>query len=92
MALFAADIEMSDDQERRSEVRPTHREYLASLLEAGKLHESGPYVDGSGALIIYIADDVAEVQEILSADPYAKAGLIVNTKIKEWNPVISKFA
>ncbi|HEU0164064.1 MAG TPA: YciI family protein [Thermomicrobiales bacterium] len=92
MALFAVDLSLNSDLDRRGEVRPEHREYLRSLVDAGKLHESGPYLDNSGALLIYIAESVADVQEILAADPYTKAGLVEGAKIREWNIVISKNA
>ena len=90
MALFAVTLTFSDDTERRLEVRPRHREYLATLLENGKLHESGPFTDDSGALLIYDAVDIAEVQELLSADPYTPAGIIAGATIKEWNIVMSR--
>lgn len=92
MALFAVTLTFTDDTERRLEVRPSHREYLAGLLGRGKLHESGPFVDDTGALIVYDAADVAEVQEILSADPYTPAGIIAGVTIKEWNVVMSRQA
>ena len=90
MALFAVTLTFSDDTERRLEVRPKHREYLGTLLENGKLHESGPFTDDSGALLIYDAVDIAEVQELLSADPYIPAGIIAGATIKEWNIVMSR--
>ena len=37
MALFAALIEFTEDEELRLQTRPVHREYLRSLLDAGKL-------------------------------------------------------
>lgn len=92
MALFAVTLEFTDDLDRRLEVRPRHRQYLATLLESGKLHESGPFTDDSGALLIYDATDVAEVQELLSADPYTPAGIIAGATIKEWNMVMSRQA
>ena len=88
MPLFAVTITFTDDAERRQQVRPTHREYLKSLLEAGKLHESGPFVDDSGALLVYDAVDVAEVQELLANDPYAPNGIVASVSINEWNRVI----
>ena len=90
MALFAVTLTFTDDTERRLEVRPSHREYLAELLGRGKLHESGPFSDDTGALIVYDAADVAEVQEILSADPYTPAGIIAGVTIKEWNVVMTR--
>lgn len=90
MALFAVAITLVDDEERRLKVRPTHREYLQTLLDAGKLHESGPYTDDSGALLIYDAENEAEVKEILANDPYTAGGVIGDTTIKEWNVVFSR--
>jgi uncharacterized protein YciI len=92
MALFAANLEFTSDLEHRDQIRPHHREYLRSLLDAGKLHESGPYADNSGALIVYEATDLADVQELVANDPYAKAGIIKGATILEWNVVISKYA
>jgi len=90
MALFAVTLAFSEDAARRGEVRPTHRAYLAELLQQGKLQQSGPFTDDTGALLIYDAADIAEVQEILSNDPYTPAGIIAGATIKEWNVVISR--
>lgn len=90
MALIAVTLEFSEDDERRLQVRPTHREYLATLLAAGKLHESGPFTDDSGALLIYDVADVAEAQELLANDPYTPAGIIAGVTMKEWNRVMSR--
>lgn len=92
MALFAVSIKFTDDEERRLEVRPTHREYLKTLLDAGKLFESGPFADDSGALLIYDAADVAEVQELMANDPYAPAGIVESVSINEWKRVIFREA
>lgn len=88
MPLFAVTLKFTDNAERRQEVRPTHREYLKELLAAGKLHESGPFVDDSGALLVYDAADLAEVQELLANDPYAPNGIVESATINEWNRVI----
>jgi uncharacterized protein YciI len=90
MALIAVILEFSDDNERRLQVRPTHREYLRSLLDAGKLHESGPFTDDSGALLIYDVEDVAEAQQLLANDPYTPAGIIAGVTMREWNRVIHR--
>lgn len=90
MPLFAVTLKFTDDVERRLEVRPTHREYLKELLAQGKLHESGPFVDDSGALLIYDAADIAEVQTLLANDPYAPNGIVESATINEWNRVIAR--
>jgi uncharacterized protein YciI len=87
MALFAANLTYTEDKDRIAEVRPTHREYLQSLLDAGKLHESGPFTDDSGALIIYNADSEADARELLANDPFTKNGVITDASLKEWKVV-----
>lgn len=89
MAKVVAYIRFTDDNERRLATRPTHRQYLQSLLDDGRLHESGPFTDDSGALIIYNAADQAEAEQILANDPYSKTGgIIASVSFHEWNRVM----
>jgi uncharacterized protein YciI len=87
---FAAIIEYIQDKARIGEVRPLHRQYLASLIERGQLAASGPFTDDSGALIIYEAATAAEAEAFLKADPFCKNGIFVSYKIRPWNPVLAK--
>ncbi len=87
MAKFALIVTFGD-KAKRDETRPNHRVYLKSLFDAGKLHESGPFVDDDGALIIYEVADEAEARAQLAEDPYSKAvGVIADVQIREWNRV-----
>ena len=88
MALFAVVLEFGEDNELRLDTRPRHREYLRSLLDAGKLAMSGPWADDTGALIIYDAEDMAEAKRMLDEDPYRSAGVIASATIKEWHVVL----
>lgn len=90
MPLFAAVLQYTDDTARIQNVRPRHREYLKGLLEQGKLVQSGPFTDDSGALIIYEAEDISEAQVLLTSDPFAMNGVIVGAEIKEWNVVMRR--
>lgn len=76
-----------EHQERIAEVRPAHREYLASLKDAGKLVTSGPFVDDSGALIIYEAESEAEVNEMIEHDPFHEAGVFSTYLVRPWEQV-----
>lgn len=87
MARFAVVISFPD-AERVAEVRPVHREYLADLLANGKLYATGPFVDQTGALLVYEAADEAEARQLLSNDPYSKAGVIELVSVNEWNVVM----
>jgi len=83
MALFALQLKFTDP-ERRMEVRPAHREYLAELKEAGKLVTAGPFADQTGALLIYDVADEAELRDILAKDPYTTADVYEIITLAEW--------
>ena len=86
---FAAIIEYLQDKAKIAEVRPVHRQYLASLKEKGQLAASGPFTDDSGALIIYEAATKDEAETFLKADPFNQAGIFVKYVIRPWNTVIA---
>jgi len=88
MPAFAAVLEFADDHERRLATRPTHRAYLRSLLDAGKLRISGPFADETGALIVYEAESLDEAQALLDADPYRQEGVIADARIRESSIVL----
>ena len=87
MAKFAAILTFGNTEQRLA-ARPAHREYLKSLLDSGKLAASGPWVDESGALIIYEAADEAEVRALMAADPYHSGEIITSVELKEWHQVL----
>jgi uncharacterized protein YciI len=73
------------DAPGRLELRPTHRELLAELVEEGALLAAGPYEHGEGALLLFAADR-ERVQAYLDADPYMHHPGVVVTAVEEWNP------
>lgn len=89
MARFAVMLTFGDHDARLA-VRPRHRAYLERLLREGKLHESGPWADDSGALLIYEAENEAAARALLAADPYSQTpGVIADQQVKEWTVVFS---
>ena len=86
---FAAIIEYSQDKAKIAEVRPVHRQYLATLKAKGQLAASGPFTDDYGALIIYEAATKEEAEAFLKGDPFNSAGIFVKYVIRPWNPVIA---
>lgn len=85
---YAAIIEYIPDAERVQSVRPVHREYLASLRSQGKLAAAGPFVDGSGALIVYEAESAEEAETLVTSDPFNEAGVFVSWALRPWNQVM----
>ena len=92
MPLFVVILKFTDDRERLLANRPVHREYLRSMLEQGKLVETGPFADDSGGMVVYEAEDRAAVEEILANDPYRPANVVVHYDIYEWNRVMQRDA
>ncbi|AXK88679.1 hypothetical protein IU443_10220 [Nocardia farcinica] len=71
--------------------RPRHRAWLADQLTAGALVTSGPYTDGSGALLLFRAESAEELRALLADDPFAREQLIDAVRIDEWLPVLGAF-
>lgn len=86
---FAAIIEYSQDKAKIAEIRPVHRQYLASLKEKGQLAVSGPFTDDYGALIVYEAATKEEAESYLKADPFNHNGIFISYVIRPWNTVIA---
>lgn len=73
--------------EARTAHRPAHREYLNEMVTHGKLLMAGPFADESGGLIIFEANDEAEVYAIMAKDPFTTGGVFATTEIRPWNLV-----
>ncbi len=86
---FAAVIEYIQDKDKIAQIRPVHREYLKSLLEKGQLAISGPFMDDSGALIVYEADTDDDAEALLQGDPFHQNGIFLSYEIRPWNPVMA---
>lgn len=87
MSVFAVQYFFVDDADLIQSIRPTHRNWLSGLLASGDLLASGPYVDFAGALLIFSANEIEQLQELLNQDPYELAGVIAERTITQWNPV-----
>ena len=85
---YAAIIEYISDAEKVQSIRPVHREYLQSLKARGSLAASGPFTDGSGALIIYEAETPDQAEALLRDDPFNQGGVFVSWSIRPWNQVM----
>ncbi len=92
MSIFAVEYVYDPDQEDlRSQHRPEHRAWLEGLVEQGVVLASGPFGDGSGALLVFSAGTESALNELLGQDPFAREGVISAVKTAAWNPVIGVF-
>lgn len=89
MPTFARTIAFTADADRRSQVRPAHRAHISELFEAGSVRMSGPWADGSGAFVVYEAEDEAAARQLVARDPYVTAGGIVESEqLRAWTVVV----
>ena len=86
MPIYAVTYRYADQPEVIAEHRPLHREYIASLLGEGGLIASGRTEGGEtpSALLLFQAESVAEVDNVLDPDPFWTLGLIEKREIVEW--------
>ncbi|MBF6225532.1 hypothetical protein IU470_10485 [Nocardia abscessus] len=93
MPIFAVHYVYSEATAAGRDVhRPEHRAWLAALLESGALLSSGPYPDGSGALLIFHSEDAGQLKNLLAQDPFARENLIDDVRAVEWAPIFGAFA
>ena len=90
MTIYAVTYRYSDDVATRDRVRPEHREYLRGLADRGLLLLSGPFGpdEPAGALLIFRAEDKAEVAALIEKDPFSVSGVITSSETVEWSPVL----
>ncbi|NLE82036.1 MAG: hypothetical protein GX610_21160 [Rhodococcus sp.] len=92
MALFAVEYTYSDATvAARDEHRPLHRGWLGELVDAGTVRATGPWVDGSGALILIDVADEKAAHELMAQDPFAQRNLVDAVRITQWLPVMGVF-
>jgi uncharacterized protein len=88
MAIYAA-IQHFTEPEKKGGLLPLHLDYLREARDKGKIHATGPFLDGEGGLIFYIADSVEEARQLVHEDPFVKEK-IVEVEIREWEDYINK--
>ena len=83
MSYYAAYLHMIDP-EKNKEVLPRHIEYLDKLDQEGKIFARGPFKDGSGGLVVYIANSFEEAEVLAGNDPHV-IEKVRRLELKEWN-------
>ncbi len=76
--------------EARMAHRPAHREYVRDLAGRGKLLMAGPFDDLSGGILSFEADDQAEVEALMAADPFTVESVFASTEIRPWTLVAGR--
>ncbi|PIC57707.1 hypothetical protein CSV80_07125 [Sporosarcina sp. P12(2017)] len=86
MAYYTALLHMIQP-EKNAEVLPRHIEYLDQLDAKGNIFARGPFADGTGGLVIYIANSYEEAYEMATRDPHV-IEKVRRLEMKEWRPLL----
>jgi hypothetical protein len=84
---YAAIHSYATDRDLIAAYRPAHRAYLQSLIDANRLVVAGPFLDDSGALIVYEAESPESAEALIKADPFFAAGVFQTWVLKPWKTV-----
>ena len=71
----------------RDQPLKTHVDYLIELHRNGRVIMGGPFGDGSGGLVVFAADDIVDVNDVVSRDPAIAAGILV-ASVKHWARIV----
>jgi uncharacterized protein YciI len=74
--------------ERRKPFREAHLALVRQYHQQGRIVMAGAFNPPDGALLVFRVESVAEVEEFVKADPYAKNGVVVGHRIREWLVVV----
>jgi len=86
---FALFYDVVDDYiTRRQPLRTAHLTHAGKAQRDGLLRLGGAFNPPDGALLVFNADDVKQVEEWVQNDPYVLNGLVKAWRIREWTVVI----
>ena len=85
--LFYSYVE--DILEKRAPYREEHLAGARAMHERGDLVMVGAYAEPTdGALFVFKTEDPALIEAFVASDPYVKAGLVTEWKIRPWTVVL----
>ena len=92
MPYFALFYDTVDNSvERRLPHRQAHLAMIDAAYADNRLVLAGA-LKPSGALLVFRADDPAEVERFVQDDPYVTQGLVSRWRIQEWAVVVGEHA
>ena len=80
---------VDDYIERRAPLREAHLELARQAHARGELVMAGAFVDPvDGAALVFTGDDRSVAERFAHNDPYVRAGLVTDWRVRTWNVVI----
>ncbi|OZI45945.1 YciI-like protein [Bordetella genomosp. 4] len=82
-----------DYLERRGAFRDEHLALARAAVARGELVVAGALADPADqAVLLFKADSPAVAEEFAKADPYVKAGLVKQWRVRAWTTVVGELA
>lgn len=82
-----------DYLERRGAFRDEHLALARAAVARGELVVAGALADPADqAVLLFKADSPAVAEEFANADPYVKAGLVKQWRVRAWTTVVGELA
>lgn len=80
---------VEDYLERRGEFRDDHLGLARAAHERGELLLAGALAEpADGAVLVFTGDSPAAAEAFAEADPYVKAGLVRQWRVRPWTVVV----
>jgi uncharacterized protein YciI len=80
---------VGDYLERRPNYRQEHLELAHEAAQNGQLVMAGALSDPvDGAILVFLAPDSAPAQSFAQRDPYVRAGLVTQSRVRRWHVVV----
>jgi uncharacterized protein len=80
---------VEDVVEKRAPLRDDHLALVGQWKAKGKVTAGGALGQPpTGALIVFLVDDPAEVEAFVAEDPYVRGGIVTGHRIVPWTVVV----
>ncbi|RZT87325.1 hypothetical protein EV383_4243 [Pseudonocardia sediminis] len=92
MAFYTVVWRYTEDTELIDRERGPHGAYLKEQVANGVIRVAGPFEDGTGGILVAEVADQTQLKSVLEGDPYVAQGVVVNTQIYPFKPVLGALA
>jgi uncharacterized protein YciI len=80
---------VDDYLDRRAPLREAHLALAREAQQRGDLRLAGALADPADeAVLVFMTDDVAVVEDFARNDPYVNEGLVTSWTVRRWNVVL----
>jgi len=81
---------VEDVVEKRAPLRADHFALVREWEQDGRLLMAGALgTPPTGALLVFLVDDPAQIDEFVAADPYVSGGIVTGHRVVPWNVVVA---